>query len=303
MHLLSILGLYVSVVSFGSLVFQLITIYFPDVLSFDYGRYAVNNLKWPLSVLVVVFPVYVWLSYYIQRDVTTNPEKREFKVRKWLIYFTLSLAAVVIVGDLVSLIYTFLNGEITARFILKVLTVFVIAAAVFIYYNWNLRKETMAIEDPRMRIFIGGAVLIVLGFVITGFYIAGSPQSARLQRFDDRRVNDLQMLQSQIVNHYQIKRALPDTLDVLRDDISGFVPPKDPQTQDPYEYAKTGDLSFELCATFSTVSDSSDSSIAKPIYDPYGYGENWTHGVGKDCFSRTIDPERYPPIPLERKPF
>lgn len=294
------MGLYVTVVALGSLIFQLINIYFPDPLAYEYGRYAKDSLKWPLSILVVVFPVYAWLSYRTQKDVVENPQKRELKVRKWLIYFTLSLAALVIVGDLVSLIYTFLNGEITVRFILKVLTVFAIAVAVFVYYNWNLKKETMAIKDPTMRVFISAVILVVLAFVVTGFYIAGSPQSARLQKFDDRRVNDLQILQSQLVNYWQTKRALPDSLDALRDDISGFVPPKDPQTGNIYEYVKTGNYSFELCAVFNVGSDLKDAAIAQPVYNPYGYSENWSHDAGRVCFSRTIDPERYPPIPIER---
>ena len=51
-HLLAIIGLYVSVISFGALLFGLINIYFPDVLNFGFGRFAARSLRWPLAVLV-----------------------------------------------------------------------------------------------------------------------------------------------------------------------------------------------------------------------------------------------------------
>ena len=297
LQLLSILGLYAGVVALGSLIFQIIDLYFPDELAYQYGRYISEGLKWPLSVLVVVFPAYVGLSYFVQKDVAMNPEKRELKTRKWLIYFTLSLAAVVIAGDLVSLIYTYLNGEITARFVLKVFAVFAIAASVFTYYLWYLRKDTMATKDPQMKLFVYAVVAVVVAFAIFGFYIAGSPQAARLQRFDDARVNHLQILQSQIVEYWRLKGELPASLLGLRDDISGFVPPVDPQTKSSYEYSVIAALSFELCATFSVASvDETSGVVPRAIYEPYGYSESWAHDAGRACFERTIDPERYSPV-------
>lgn len=305
LHLLSILWLYVAIVTFGMLVFRIIDIYFPDRLAYGFGSYASDALKWPLSVLVVVFPLYIGTSYYIQKDVTENPAKRELKIRKWLTYFTLSLAAVVISGDLISLIYTYLNGEITTLFILKVLTVLAIAVSVFVYYTWYLREKTMAIKDPRMRIFVYGVIAVVCAFVIAGFVMAGSPKSARLRQFDDRRVSDLQNIQMQIVSYYQAKQVLPPSLDALRDTISGFASPKDPETLASYEYNITGQLSFELCANFDSdtvsnlpVGGTSGASPNRPVpaYNNYSSGEFWGHVAGRSCFERYIDPQKYPPL-------
>src|SRR3989344_2718257 len=138
MHLLAIIFLYVCVISFSALLFGYINIYFPDVLQGDYGRYARTAIRWPLSILFIVFPFYVWLNTYLQRDLLKYPEKRELRVRKWLLHFTLFLATIVIIGDLVTLIYQFLSGGISTRFLLKVITILIIAGAVFLYYGWNL---------------------------------------------------------------------------------------------------------------------------------------------------------------------
>jgi hypothetical protein len=62
-------------------------------------------------------------------------------IRKWLIYFTLFAAALIIIGDLVTLLNRFLEGELTVRFLLKVLAVFFVAGSVFYYYLWDLRKH------------------------------------------------------------------------------------------------------------------------------------------------------------------
>ncbi|OGZ41890.1 MAG: hypothetical protein A3C80_04290 [Candidatus Ryanbacteria bacterium RIFCSPHIGHO2_02_FULL_45_43] len=289
------IALYAVIVSFGSLVFQLINFYFPDSLAGHFDRFARENLRWPVSVLVVVFPLFAWISWKLQKEVIANPAKRGLRTRKWLMYLTLFLASVVIAVDLITLIFRFLGGELTTRFSLKVLTVLVMAGAVFTYYGWNLRKDILPSKDPRMRFFIWGVVAIVVLALVAGFFVAGSPQSERLRRFDSERVGDLQNLQFQIVEYWQTKRTLPASLDALSDDIIGFVPPVDPQSGELYEYKVTGDLSFELCAVFNTESEGVMQEKSLAIRDPYAVESNWEHKSGRVCFNRTIDPDRFPP--------
>jgi hypothetical protein len=58
-----------------------------------------------------------------------------------LTYLTLFLAACTLMGDLIGAVYTFLGGELTARFLLKVLTVGLIAGTVFAFYLVELRAD------------------------------------------------------------------------------------------------------------------------------------------------------------------
>ncbi len=142
-----------------------------------------------------------------------------------------------------------------------------------------------------ISIIIGAVALAVIG----GFFIIGSPQRSRLRRFDERRVQDLQIMQSEIVNYWRMKNRLPESLDALRDDVRGFSAPKDPETSALYEYALKGPLSFELCATFNRASNEGATGMPKSV--PVGFygAENWEHGLGKICFTRTIDKDLYPP--------
>ncbi|MBI4132498.1 MAG: hypothetical protein HY473_00155 [Candidatus Sungbacteria bacterium] len=290
MHLLAIVALYISAVSFGTLLFNYIDRFFPDPLVPYYASLS-NAVRWAIASLLIVFPVYGWVSWVLRRDEARDPAKRELRIRKWLLYFTLFAAAVVIIGDLVAVIYNFLGGDLTIRFILKVASVLFIAALVFIYYLWQLRSSGPALRDPRMRWFAWGAILVVAVATIGGFFLIGSPFQMRLARFDERRVQDLQNIQWQIINYWQKKERLPDSIAQLRDDISGFIPPQDPESNAAYEYARRSNLQFELCAIFKTETGATDSRIPQPVLE--GRAESWSHGAGRVCFLRTIDPELY----------
>ena len=113
-------------------------------------------------------------------------------------------------------------------------------------------------------------------------------------------MGDLSSIQSAIVySYYQPKQKLPASLDDLNNPINGFMVPVDPQTGSAYEYSVKGPLGFELCATFNMPSrgeTAKNGFISRPM--PTGYGgmsEVWQHGEGRTCFSRTIDPQLYPP--------
>lgn len=305
MHLLMIAMLYAAVVSFIALIFQYINVAFPDVLDLYYPS-ILDTIRRSEATLFIVFPVYIALSWLVSRDFAKSPTLRDFKLRKWLVYFTLFISAVTIIVDLVALIYNFLGGDLTTPFALKVLTVLATAAAVFGYYLWDLRRSA-DVRTQTPRIAAGVAAFVVLASIIAGFFIVGSPQTQRARRFDEQRIQNLQILQGQIVNYWMLKEKLPESLAALEDSISGFTPPTDPETMQPYEYHIKGRLSFELCAVFMTDSAESNSvykfssehPIARPVSPEAVYGpqkpDNWNHGKGRICFSRTIDPELYKP--------
>jgi len=144
MYLLMFLTLYISAFSFGTILFQTINIYLPDALLYPYGYYydgARQMIRWSTAALLIAYPLFLWISYILNKAMSKDMSKRASKIRKWLTYITLFIAAGVIIGDLIGLVYNFLGGELTLRFILKVLVVGAIAGAIFGYYLWDLRKE------------------------------------------------------------------------------------------------------------------------------------------------------------------
>jgi hypothetical protein len=190
----------------------------------------------------------------------------------------------------------FLDGqELTTGFLLKVLALLIIAGAIFIYYLRDIKAQISPGERKGWRIFAGALVLLSIVF---GFAVIGSPADQRARRYDSERVSDLQNIQWQIVNFWQQKEAIPESLVELEDPISGFSVPRDPKTGELYEYTKTGNLSFELCAVFDREVQTSNVILAqnsRAFPDSIGKGnESWQHEAGRTCFDRTIDPELYP---------
>ena len=147
-----------------------------------------------------------------------------------------------------------------------------------------------------MKYFVYTIIAIVAASIVAGFFIVGSPKEERLRRFDQQRVEHLQFLQSELVNYWINKERLPETLDVLNDDIRGIAVPTDPETGTAYAFEKSGALSFSLCATFARPSLESETFAGRPKpVEPYGYGiqQNWQHDTGYTCFQRTIDKDLY----------
>lgn len=295
MHLLSIVALYVSVVSFITLAFQYINVWFPDALDFYYQS-ILDSIRWSASALLVMFIVYVLMTWLINRDFIKNQAAREIKIRKWLVYLTLFAASITIIIDVITLIYNFLGGELTLKFFLKILIVLAVAAAVFGYYFWDLRRG--GVGGNKLKIFAWVTSLVVLVAIVGGFFIVGTPTEQRMMRFDERRISDLQVTQNEIVNYWTQKNILPPTLNELKNSISGFVPPLDPETNIAYEYNIKSGLVFELCAEFKLPSLTNKvvngmETVPRSVYEPYN--QNWSHGKGRTCFERTIDPELYKP--------
>lgn len=292
LYLLAIITLVVVAVGFGMAVFNYIDFYFPDPAT-DYYRSASSYesaIRAAMAMLIVVFPVFWWVSRFLRRDVEAHPEKRELKIRKWLLYLTLFAASLVIIGDLVAVINNFLRGELTTRFILKALTIFFISGSVFYYYLAQLKEGVRYSSLKYLTPFSWIIVVVVIAAVGWGFAVIGSPFEQRDKRFDERRVQDIQSIQNYITNYWQNKEILPAELSDLTDPLLGIVIPADPETGGSYEYRVVGDLTFELCATFSTE-DGNDQRAVPQIYPPRGQDYNWQHGAGRDCFERTIDPD------------
>src|SRR5206468_126917 len=123
------------------LIFDFINRAFPDPAVREFGSRVEDSIRWSVSSLIIAFPAFLLVSRYIARELVRNPVKRLSTIRRWLTYLTLFIAAGFLIGDLITLVYNLLGGELTVRFTLKVITVAAIAGTVFGYYLWDLRRE------------------------------------------------------------------------------------------------------------------------------------------------------------------
>jgi hypothetical protein len=139
LYLLQFTTLYLAAFNLVALLFRLIDRALPDPTA--RMTYSPEPIRWAVSFLVVTCPVFLYVSIITHRMVRRDPSKRASEVRRWLTYLTLFVAACIVIGDVVGLLYNFLGGELTVRFVLKVLTVGAIAGGIFAYYLSDLRVE------------------------------------------------------------------------------------------------------------------------------------------------------------------
>ncbi len=127
----------------GSLLFALIDVAFPDQV--ERPSYLFNGvdsqIRGAISGLIVGTPIFFWLARILLRARAQNPALQRSRIRKWLIYVSLVIAGCILVGDATALVFNFLSGELTTRFVLKSLVVAAIAGSIFGYFIINAERD------------------------------------------------------------------------------------------------------------------------------------------------------------------
>ncbi len=283
----AIVALYILVVSLLNLLFTIINTIYPQITNgYNYFGSTSESISWPVATLVIFFPIFILLMYLMEREYRVEPERQNAGIHRWLTYITLFISGLVMAGDLITVLYYFLDGqELTTGFILKVLVLLIVAGSVFAYYISDILGKLTSKNRIFWRIFAG---VIMLSSIVWGFAVLGSPATQRLYKYDEQKVNELISINSEIANYYNTKGVLPRTLaDITA--VSYYLTVTDSQTKKPYEYQKINDTTYNLCAEFNKTSKEKDklNSIALP------YGVSWTHPSGRYCFSQTVNPNAY----------
>ncbi len=114
-------------------------------LALDTETYRANRtIRWAMAVLIVATPVYLWLTVRERAKLAADPALYRSAIRKWLMYLTLLLSSMVLLGDLMAVIYAFLNGDFTVQFLAKAAVVAVVAGLIFMFYLGDIRKGDAA---------------------------------------------------------------------------------------------------------------------------------------------------------------
>ncbi len=321
-----LVSLIATVTSFLNLVFQTLDKKFPDALNsvyqYGYNTYSFEAARAALATLIIVFPAYLIISHFWRKVVKNGLSHIDEVIRKWMLYLILFMSSIVVIVDLVTLVRYFVSGEITDRFIYKVVITLIIAVFVGWYYICELQGKKMMMGMNINTTSPIKATVLVLALIIWSFTVIGTPKEQRAWRLDERRTQDLQSIQWQVINYWQQKEMLPEKLSDMSNPLSGFMTPVDPEFEKGlvYEYKKTADMTFELCATFTAVMPqgwqegyggvrpmfggvAEDVAMSSYPYPGGGVNESWDHQAGRTCFSRTIDRDIYPPFEKEPRMY
>ncbi|MBE9140088.1 hypothetical protein IQ254_23310 [Nodosilinea sp. LEGE 07088] len=127
------------------------------------------------------------------------------------------------------------------------------------------------------RAFAGVATAAVIAAIAAGFWVLGTPGRQRDIAADRQRLQDLSLIAQRLNERYA---AADDDSFELPETLAAQDSENDPLTNQPYEYQKLGDRTFELCAMFDTDSSTYRLGNRQPNADQ----ERWQHPVGRHCF-------------------
>jgi hypothetical protein len=323
------ISLIMTVSNLLQIIFAAIALKFPDVLTYaGYNDGTQSDVRLAIASLVVMFPIYVGLSWHVSLNIKKFLFKQDISVRKIMIYCTLFASILTLAGTLVYAIYTYLGGEISVVFELKAASVIIVALSLFGYYYYALKRDYAKPTIVPVVITVL-ATVIVAASVVWSVSVIGTPAEMRAKKFDSTRLSDISRIQQELFNRLQTTDKLPLSLTELDNAFQGYQVPVDPLTKESYTYKivqqpvikmnyttnrkeMTSQAVFELCATFDTVRkvDSRGQSIvATPtkgditatdaIYSASNYyyeGDQspfWNHDKGETCFKRIISSDMY----------
>ena len=299
LYLVSFIGLYVSAISFGILVFGLIDQTFPDVGAFR-GRYPSGGQATAIASVIVAFPFYLFLMRRLASEVAADPERRQSLVRRWLTYLTLVAAAGVILGDLIAVLTSLLMGSPTLPFFLKAAAILVVTACVFGFYLRDMRQSeapaTNAKATQTLRVLVAGVVIVVVAGLGYALFLTGTPGNQRDIRLDLDRVSHLGNISRNIDLYWELNQELPEDLQQMSDPRYFIRRIDDPETGRPYEYRVLEDGNYELCAEFAT------DTAALNDRDRTFSERTWDHGAGSTCFSLEAQSKPVQPAPRADPP-
>lgn len=293
-YLLSLVALVFTSFSIGMIIFSIIDKTIVDALSFSYNIHNNGSLRFGIAALIISAPIFFLCVRAINRNLKKGYMDKDGALRNWLTYFILAVSAVIILGSFVGVIYNFLEGETTLKSILQFATVMVIAALVFSYYMYDIKRNEIKKKDWIINIFLITSLVIILAVFVASWFFIESPKTAHNRRIDDKLLNNINSVENYINNYYDLKKELPNNIEQVIKEVdiyanySIFV---DPETKQEIEYHKLGEKEFELCANFRVDSYEYLDRKNVPVYDRYQFDKidkTKIYKSGWNCFKGSL---------------
>lgn len=281
-YMLSLVGLVFMAIASGSIIFDIINKTIADVN----GYFGDSGLKFGISALIIATPIYYILMWQINKQLRSGQLPKDSGVRRWLTYFILFVTSVVVIGWLIGIINSFLNGDLTTKFILKAITVLVISAIIFTYYLYDIKRDNFA-KNKVVGWYGYGSLVLVVAIFVCAFFFVESPTEARNRVHDQNVIQSFNSIDSAVNSYYIDNEKLPVDLQVLIAEQKYYltaVDIKNSLNDQVYIYSVVNDKTYKLCADFkSSTFDQDNNSEFRYMYD-----KRWSHDVGYQCIEQEV---------------
>ncbi|NCD00812.1 hypothetical protein EOL94_01870 [bacterium] len=284
LYALSLVALILTALSVGIISFQIINKSIIDTVNQYNGRYTAEALRFALSALLVSTPIFYFTTKDIHKNLFLGNLKGNSDIRKWFTYAILFVSSFVIAICLISTFNGFLNGELTNKFLLKILVAFIISVITFSFYLYDVRREkTEGEKDRIIKLYFWISLVLVIVSFTAGIFFIESPKEVRRQKIDSTLLNNISFISAEIHNYYHNTNSLPGDLKELIDynNLSG-INFYDPETKQIIDYKIINDKEYELCANFRTENIGYDQFQNREFYN------EMKHEAGPYCFKKEI---------------
>lgn len=265
-----------SFLSLGFLITGIISVYFQfinkivtedatDAIIYS-GHFDQDSLRFGISALIISFLVYYIILYFLNRKLVNEEIKQDSIIRKFITYLALFVFSAMSIGSLVTLLYNFLNGELSSKSLLKIIVFFLVSLFYLAFYLWEIRRKEFSQNIYLSLYFVSMAVSF--SAIIIGFSIVDSPRVTKEKKIDREIINSMNSMQYDIEDFYKDDNRLPES-------------EKEVKFRKNIQYKKTGNTTYELCSVFLQPAEKEDDY----------YSENWSHPAGKYCFKKDVTKE------------
>jgi len=147
-HLTAFTCMYVAAVSLIIMLFNLVNLSISDPLDSDWETdWSRSSVRSAVSTLVVFFPLCVVFNWLVRRETRRGAIMSGGTVERWLTYLTLFVVVMTVLAEASTLIYLLLEGEMTARVLIKGCILFAVVGSAFAYlwigtYQWSAKTKS-----------------------------------------------------------------------------------------------------------------------------------------------------------------
>lgn len=285
----SILAFYVALFALISTTFGLIELLIPNTNTlYSDPAAGAEQVRFGIAALAVCVPTYLLLAYFTNR-LRVGLERKYLRVIEWLVYLSLVIGSTVLLGGLINVLVTYLNGDLTVRFLLKATVLGLVVGGAIVYYLLDVRGYFIA--RHRVAQWLGALFLLAtITFVVAGLWHIDSPHTAREKQVDAQVRSDLERIYGDVAQYARVNGTLPTSLSEVYP--SGAVP-QAPEGRQAYRYRVVNERTFELCGSFAHAYERQENRFLQPAPTPDAFIEpfSYSHPAGRFCTEATVNLE------------
>lgn len=308
---------------FGILVsfFQAVNKFFPDSFkgrNFSSSYFDNDLMKFGLSSLIVTIPIYYGVLFLLNKKLEKKEIEEDSLVRKGITYLAMVAFSAMAIGSLVALLYSYFDGELTTRFVFKVMAFLVVSLFFFGFYFWEIRRVEFS-KNSFNKLFFSSLVLTSIALILA-FFVIDSPKTAREKRADGALIDNMREASRIVSNKYkgkdyftkdntqnilnkerivlemtknknsseEIQKVLENLYGEMEVDVKELPKAEDivGQISKNVSYQPLEDSKYKLCGNFKRTAKEDGAY-------PRENNEKWSHPKGNHCFVFDAEADEY----------